>query len=211
MHLTQNPGIYSTTSTLEHSIPQPKPSERILLQKILENFIDGVLILTDRGEWIQANALAQQICEQLNTTKSQPNLVPQEIWRVCQALIENHDFPPARPFIIETELKTNEPRIFRIRVQWFASKAMPHSCLLVILEDRHQSMQNLAIAEINKYGLTRREAEVWLLYRANCTCKDIAERLFISVHTVKKHLKSIKAKQKDFLYLDQLRKELSLN
>ncbi len=72
----------------------------------------------------------------------------------------------------------------------------------MILEDRYQSTQNLAIAEVDKYRLTRREAEVWLLRRANYSRKDIAAELCISLDTVKKHLKNIHAKQEMTLYME---------
>jgi len=66
-------------------------------------------------------------------------------------------------------------------------------------------------AEIEKYGLTPRESEVWLLYRANYSRKEIAAELFISIDTVKKHLKNIKTKQDKFLCIEDWRKELVLN
>jgi DNA-binding CsgD family transcriptional regulator len=70
-----------------------------------------------------------------------------------------------------------------------------HPYLLVTIEDRNQSTQNLAIADAKKYGLTRRETEIWLLRRANYSYKEIADKLCISINTVKKHLKNIHIKQ----------------
>ena len=61
-----------------------------------------------------------------------------------------------------------------------------------MLNSRHY----LALTEADRYGLTPREAEVWLLRRANRPCKEIAVDLRISLNTVKKHMKSILAKQK---------------
>ncbi len=42
--------------------------------------------------------------------------------------------------------------------------------------------------------LTAREEEVWPLIADQLTDEEIAERLFISIHTVKKHVASILAK-----------------
>jgi DNA-binding CsgD family transcriptional regulator len=50
--------------------------------------------------------------------------------------------------------------------------------------------------ESQKYGLTCREQEIWLLHRANYTYKQIALELCITPNTVKKHMKSIYSKQK---------------
>ncbi|MUG91303.1 winged helix-turn-helix transcriptional regulator [Scytonema sp. UIC 10036] len=52
------------------------------------------------------------------------------------------------------------------------------------------------------YGLTPREAEIWFLYRSRCSYKEIAERLYISVNTVKKHMKNIHSKQQSSLNQD---------
>jgi DNA-binding CsgD family transcriptional regulator len=69
----------------------------------------------------------------------------------------------------------------------------------VIIEDQYESRKNAAIADAQKYGLTSREAEVWLLHQAKHTYQQIAEKLYISRNTVKKHLKNIYAKQRDSL------------
>ncbi len=71
--------------------------------------------------------------------------------------------------IIESEIVSNQATPLRIRVRGFKLIAFPHPCLLVILEDRCQSIQKLAFTEVDQYGLTPRQAEVWLLRRANYT------------------------------------------
>jgi uncharacterized caspase-like protein/DNA-binding CsgD family transcriptional regulator/energy-coupling factor transporter ATP-binding protein EcfA2 len=49
--------------------------------------------------------------------------------------------------------------------------------------------------ECKKYGLTAREAEIWILRRQNKSYKQIASELYIALDTVKKHMKSIHAKR----------------
>lgn len=51
--------------------------------------------------------------------------------------------------------------------------------------------QSLILAEIERYSLTDREAEVWKLRQQGTSYKEISKQLFISVNTVKKHLKNI--------------------
>ena len=203
MMLTQSSSLHSFISTLERQSYQERPSDSILLQGVLESFFDGILILTEQGELVQANNLAHQICEQLTQGKPQPNSVPKEIWRVCQALIESRSLYHNQPVIIESEIKTDKLTTVRIRTRWLKLSVSQHPCLLVILEDRYQAAQNLALAEVDKYGLTPREAEVWLLRRRQYALKKIATELTISLNTVKKHLKNIHAKREIALCMDE--------
>jgi DNA-binding CsgD family transcriptional regulator len=165
------------------------------LQAVVEGFVDGVLILTDRGEWVYANTQAHRICPSLFQGASPPDAVTQEIWRVCQSLIDSHQIFPEETIIIESEVVTNSSVSYRIRARWLGFDESQRLFLLVTLEDLHQSIENMALADVKKYGLTPREAEVWLLRRSNYSYKEIAAKLDITSNTVKKHMKSIYAKQ----------------
>jgi Bacterial regulatory proteins, luxR family len=167
-----------------------------LLQEVLEGFIDGILILTDRGEFIHANYCARRIFNQLTEEISSVNSIPQEIWRVCQSLIESRELFPNQKIILESEIVKSDSVAFRVRARWLKLEHIKHPCLLVTLEDRYQSLQTIVTTDVHKYGLTPREAEVWLLYRANYSYKEIADELFITLNTVKKHMKNIHAKRK---------------
>lgn len=193
---TQNQNLSSFISKSDESNPTDIFSDSRLFKLIVESFFDGILILTDQGEWIESNEFARQICTQLTPSQSPSNSVPQEIWLACQALIESYNFSPQQSASIESEMITNRSIPLRIRVQWLKLNAINRPCLLVILEDRSQSVHNLAISEVDKYGLTPREAEVWLLSRAHYSRQEIAAELCISLNTVKKHLKNINAKRK---------------
>ncbi|HBE30579.1 MAG TPA: hypothetical protein DD990_04310, partial [Cyanobacteria bacterium UBA11368] len=71
-----------------------------LLQAVLEGFIDGILILTEQGECLDANQSATRICEQLDPGNSKAKRVPAEIWHVCESLIESRDLFPTQKMII---------------------------------------------------------------------------------------------------------------
>ena len=203
MIVVQSDSLPSFISTFEKQSHQVKQSDNALLQGVIESFLDGVLIVTEQGECVQANNLAHQICQQLAETSLQPNSVPKEIWDVCKILIESRDLSPTRSRIIESEVASYQSNPMRIRVRWLNLNAISHPYLLVILEDRYQSIQNLALTEVEKYGLTPREAEVLLLHRAHYTYKEIAEQLYISLNTVKKHLKNIQVKRETVLGLEK--------
>lgn len=182
------------------SQPAKQPS---LLQAIIEGFVDGVLILTEGGDWVHANERARRICHKLCQDKLQVNLVPQPIWHICESLIDSREIFPDQSMIIEDEIDTDDTSAFRIRARWFAFEETAQPYILVTMEDRLQSTQNAAVAEIKKFGLTSREAEVWLLRRSNYSYKEIAAKLYITHNTVKKHLKNIYAKQQEMLWEEE--------
>jgi DNA-binding CsgD family transcriptional regulator len=173
----------------------PNLKQSSFLQSVLEGFIDGVLILTDQGEWIHANDCARRICQQLNAGVAQSDRVPHKIWNACKCLIDSFNIYSSRAVVIEDEIQANNSASYRLRAQWLELESGQRPCMLVTLEDRLQSIQSAAIAEAQRYGFTARELEVWLRYRTGYSYKDIAAELFISLNTVKKHMKNSHAKR----------------
>ncbi|NEN97141.1 MAG: helix-turn-helix transcriptional regulator [Moorea sp. SIO3I7] len=186
--LSHSENKYQVTS-LQSKNPQ------FLLEEILEGFVDGVLILTSQGKWVHANERGRRICRQLCQYQSQMSSIPESIWRVCEALIDSCDWFSGQKMILESEIQTDNSLKFRVRVRWLVLDNQAQHYLLVTLENRHSSGYNAAITDAKKYGLTNREAEVWLLKKAKLSYKEIAARLYITTNTVKKHMKNIYAKQ----------------
>lgn len=172
------------------------------LQALLEEFIDGILILTEQRELIHTNERAKQIFQQLSQCVSEPNLIPEAIWWICQSLIELRSLFPAKTLILSDEIIAGSTA-FRIRVRWLRLAEFERACLLVTLEEQCQNVQVMAIAEAQKFGLTPSETKVWLLYRGNYTYKQIAAELYVSLNTVKKHMKNIHAKRQTLLINDE--------
>ncbi len=167
-----------------------------LLRGILEGFIDGILIITAQGELVHSNKRAQEICQQLERVDSQTRLAPEEIWQVCQAVLDSNQTYGDRQVIIESEIKLeycDSQSSFRVRARWLELDDF-QPCILVTLEDQTQSFQNMVFTEVAQYSLTSREQDVWSLRRAEYTYKEIASELCITINTVKKHLKNIRAK-----------------
>jgi DNA-binding CsgD family transcriptional regulator len=185
---------------ISRSEPSKQPS---LLQAIIEGLVDGVLILTEQGDWIHANEYARRICHQLAQRTSPVNSVPKPIWRVCESLIDSRELFFDQRMIIESEIDVDNLAALRIRVRWLELGENNYPYLLVTIEDRQQSTHNAALTDVKKYGLTPREAEIWLLRRANYSYKEIADRLFITLNTVKKHMKNIYAKQEGNLWVEE--------
>ncbi|WP_421656226.1 helix-turn-helix transcriptional regulator [Leptothermofonsia sp. ETS-13] len=176
-------------------------SSENFLHAVLESFVDGILVLTDQQEVMYANTIAYSICTQLIQEKANPlpkELLPKELQQVCEALVESKDVYGDRPIMIESDVDTGKTT-FRIRAQWINLKSAQRPCILLRLQDQNQSVHGLAIAEAQKWNLTPRERDVWLLRRAGYKRKQIAEELYIAEETVKKHLKNIHFKRQTAL------------
>ncbi|MBH8553967.1 LuxR family transcriptional regulator [Nostocaceae cyanobacterium CENA357] len=195
------------TSANVNTVVSPKrPSVKLrnlqqaeFLQEILEGLGDGILILTAAGELVHANASAYHICCQLNQGHFDSNSIPSTIWHLCQSLLDSQRFLSDPIMMLSDEIVLDKLTIFRIRVRFLDLETFDIPCLLVTIENRYESMKNIAIAEIKKYELTPREAEIWCLYRSNYSYKEIATKLHITLNTVKKHMKNIHAKRQEFL------------
>lgn len=168
-----------------------------LMQGILEGLTDGVLILTTEGEWIYHNYYAHCICQTLNAEQPMLNRVPDAIWRVCSALMASEELYGDRPVVIESEVRLSKAQVYRIRARWLVLEDCQRPYLMVVLEDRSEAVHNQALAEAILYDLTPRQTEVWLLYRAGFSYQEIATELYITLNTVKRHLKDVRIKQQE--------------
>ncbi|MGB3761515.1 MAG: helix-turn-helix transcriptional regulator [Rivularia sp. (in: cyanobacteria)] len=177
--------FYGNKSKYEKKQPASKLH---LMQAVIESFVDGIFILTMHGELVHANERARCICK---------GEVPAEIQRICQSLSESSQLFPSQNISIESEINTQSAAKIRVRARWLQANESNNDYLIVTLEDRKQTNQSMAISEARKYALTEREAQVWLLRRANYSYQEIAQELYITINTVKKHLKNIYAKQQE--------------
>jgi hypothetical protein len=174
-----------------------KPFEQIIPpQELVESLIDGVLILTEQRELLYANDCAHRILRQLDRDESVTNKIPEEIWSICQMLIESRHLFPTQYWLIESKVFVDSSIAFNIQVRWLKLKNIECSCLLLCLHDKYQYIKEIVSEESQKCGLTSREKEVWLLHLANYTYKQVALELGITPNTVKKHMKNIHSKKK---------------
>ena len=172
-----------------------QPASKLhLMQAVIESFVDGILVVTTQGELVHANERARCICQQL-TSQIDKGQIPKEIRRICQSLSENCKLFPNTKISMESEIEINTEAKIRIRVRCLQPHESGDNYLLVTLEDSEQTNRSMAISEAKKYDLTERESQVWLLRRANYSYQKIADELYITINTVKKHLKNIYAKQ----------------
>lgn len=162
-----------------------------ILRAALSGLQDGFIIASQSGEIEKINAPAQRIC---NLLKAKESVLPAELWRICQAALKNQDVLSFQRSGLDAEIILPELGTVRIRVKNIQLAATPY--LMLVLEDRQQTIRNKALSDAALFGLTERETEVWQLRLRGADYSEISTTLWISANTVKKHVKNILAKQR---------------
>ncbi|MGB3765368.1 MAG: helix-turn-helix transcriptional regulator [Phormidesmis sp.] len=182
--------IYSQSGS-----PSDTPTQSVghigALRAALESFQDGFIIASQSGEVHQINGPAERICQQLRPA---PGSLPTEIWWVCESAMVNQEVLSFQKIGLDAEIVLPGSGTVRVRVQNIQVAQI--ACLLIVLEDRQQTIFNRALSEAALFGLTARETEVWQLRLRGDGYKEISAALWISVDTVKKHVKNILAKRR---------------
>jgi|JI8StandDraft_2_1071088.scaffolds.fasta_scaffold151604_1 DNA-binding CsgD family transcriptional regulator len=164
--------------------------ENSTFSSILEGLLDAVLISDIQGEVLYTNLSAQKICRQLKLNHLQTHA----IWSICELLKAQSD----RALILESELTISEIQ-YRVRVQWLNAQAEAQDNRLIVrFENQQHSLRCAAIFEAQWFGLTQRESEVWELRSQGRSRREIADQLYISIDTVKKHLANIQMKRQNY-------------
>ncbi|MBW4427444.1 MAG: helix-turn-helix transcriptional regulator [Nostoc desertorum CM1-VF14] len=196
--------MIAVTKTLLKTLAEPQNLESIdlyeskradFLQEVIEGLEDGILILNHTGEVVHANASARRLCCKFNQGNFNQNFLPPAIWNLCESLFNNRDLFSDKLLILSDEIVLDKSNIFRIRVRLLDLDGFEVPCLLVTIENQYESVKNVALTEVKKFDLTPREAEIWFLYRSNYSYKQIATKLYITINTVKKHMKNIHTKR----------------
>jgi DNA-binding CsgD family transcriptional regulator len=164
--------------------------ENQTFSSILEGLLDAVLIADIQGALLYTNLSAQKICRQLNIAHLQTHA----IWSICELLKSQID----RALILESDLTIAETQ-YRVRVQWLNFEEAQDTRLIVRFENHQYSMRCAAILDTQYFRLTPRESEVWDLRNQGRSRREIADQLYISIDTVKKHLANIQIKRQIYL------------
>ncbi len=167
-----------------------------LLSAVLEGFVDGILVLSEDGTCVHSNQKGRALCRDLSDDNS-ANPLPACLTAMGKHLLESRELYPETLLVLTQEFTTQSGHQIRARIQWLEFPTIANSYLLVSLENKTRSAHASALLEAMQYNLTPRERAVWVLRRANRTYDEIAKELYITVNTVKRHLKSIYAKRKE--------------
>ncbi len=166
-------------------------AEDALWSALLESMPIGVLVLTTLLQLVYANDKAIGICERLEKSNSP---LPIAVIALCQRMI-GEDEPIAEPLVMEYQEQSEQ--FFRLQARWLCANAEAQPLLLVQIEDCLATLYEELALEQQKYDLTDREAEVWVLLRQDYSYQQISERLNISLNTVKTHVKNVYSKRKN--------------
>lgn len=161
----------------------------------LEKHLGSVLILLEDGTVLYASESLKDRLDELDS-QSDSTWLPQEIGLICQIAKQCRDRFPHQNWAMEFDIFTKDAIALRIRSRWLKLEGFDQPCILLIVEDRQQMVQEIMRDEAQTWGLTPREQEVWLLHQEGCTYSDIADKLVISKNTVKKHMRSVHAKRR---------------
>ncbi|MGA7932303.1 MAG: helix-turn-helix transcriptional regulator [Kovacikia sp.] len=171
-------------------------NSEMIVQEALTKLTDGVLIITEEKKVIFANECACRILRQINQDQENTEPIPREINYLCNSLSDIRRMFPGQHWMMTTKICISSAVTFNVHARYMKLDTLGKYCIVLVLKDQYQLIKTIAVEEAQKFNLTDRETEIWLLQRANYTYKQIASELFIAPNTVKKHMQNIHLKQK---------------
>ena len=160
--------------------------------------IGGILVFSDENQLLYECDIARRILSQLHDNEPSIPTIPNEITHICTSLIQIRLSFPDQSWLAEFDIFTSSATAIHIRSRWLTIEGSVNPYLLLNVEDRKQAVVNIVLREADRYGLTPREKDVWVLQHNNYTYKQIAAELGITPNTVKKHVRSIYSKKKKY-------------
>ena len=180
---------------------------------VFETFLDrifasqGFMLLDQTGSLVQSSPTARSLCRawqkvaeiqvcQLGS-RHQDMALPADIQKLALSLIEGRQLFPELKFQLQDTVLLQENTRINIQAEWIILESQRSSYILVTLENLTEVAHQRALFDAYQYHFTQREIEVWELHLQGLSYRQIAQALFISVNTVKRHMKSIHSKRKD--------------
>jgi DNA-binding CsgD family transcriptional regulator len=162
---------------------------------------DGVLVVAYNLLPIYTNTRAKELCQQmLMPDEEMAASLPGVISEACHRLLKDRSINQEA---LVVEYQGHQGQTIRLRVRWLSLSSYEdvesEPYILVQLENRQTELEEDLQVDRKKYDLTEREAEIWMLLREEYTYQEIAERLQISLNTVKTHVKNVYAKRRSSL------------
>ena len=167
----------------------------------LDLIMDSYLLLNSDRKIVLSNPKADQLLQKIQsatqqTSREEPKSLPDSVVQTCQLLLENSEYLSDHALPPQAML-TVHPGI-QMRISLVDTGLGSEPLFLIALEDKSQASIAQATVDQWLYGLTNREKEVWSLRLQDFSYQDIATELYLSVNTVKKHMKTILAKQEEW-------------
>jgi len=182
------------------------------LAMVFETFLDtvfpfqGFLLMDPQGHLIQSSPYARELglgrgrdcsTERSPATAESPEpavtSLSTAIDTLVQCLMESRQLFPEEHIQLRDEVVFPDQTRVSLEAEWV--DLHHHSCMVVTLENRTAIAQQQAAIDARRYHLTEREAEVWQYALLKLSYNEIAQALYISINTVKQHMKRIYQKQ----------------
>ena len=177
--------------------PDLRPDQvQNISHQLLELHLGSVLLLTAQNKIIYASRDLCSLFQAAEAISSEEDFVPREVEAIGQILQQCREQFATQQWVLDFNILTKDAIALRIRSRWLKLSDFEDPCILLIVEDRQQLVQDIVLNSTQNWRLTPREQEVWLLHQDGHTYSKIAEKLVISKNTVKKHMGSIYAKRR---------------
>jgi DNA-binding CsgD family transcriptional regulator len=186
-----------TTSERSQSLPARVVRE----MEILDSMHLGVMVISSQLELLYCNLKAKNICcNYWQETKA----LPVKLLDACKRFMVEADEELSEPLILECY--PAQGRKLLIQISWMQEplrRSLSHQprsnqrCMLVVIKDCYEAIMANMKREQKRYGLTDREAQVWMMLDLAFSYQEVADQLGISLNTVKTHVKNINLKRRN--------------
>ncbi|MBE9140147.1 hypothetical protein IQ254_23605 [Nodosilinea sp. LEGE 07088] len=167
----------------------------------------GLLLISRSGHVIQSSPNARTLCQTLRPghtpIKQESGLswpgrwaLPPQIRALCKAMIDSRAEFPTQRIQLHDDIEVDGEGCIHLNGEWVDWGEAESTYLLITLENLAEVSVQRALFDAHRYQLTPRETDVWQLALQGYSYSAIAEQLFISLNTVKRHMKNIHEKRR---------------
>jgi DNA-binding CsgD family transcriptional regulator len=168
---------------------------RPMLQ-LLDSLRFGVIVVTPDMQLVYRNQTIVKIFQSLQVPTVDG--LPKALITYCNQFVLEAEAAASEPLILECQ--PCKGRLLRWQISWFPEplpQAAGQQCLLVVIEDCYQDLVTQMRRDQKLFGLTDREARVWVMLKFGMSYQEIADGLSITVNTVKTHARNVYNKQRN--------------
>ncbi|MEM1310546.1 MAG: helix-turn-helix transcriptional regulator [Cyanobacteria bacterium P01_H01_bin.153] len=200
--LPQSPHQLVTLPTASASKALAVPSALTVdyLSMLFKTFLDnvfpyqGFMLIDAQGNLIQSSPYADQLSQQM-TGNCEPESCQTTLWialkSLVDCLIESRQLFPGEQIQLRDQVTLTNDLQVSIEAEWVELDGQSTACIVATLKNQTAIAHQQAAIAARRYGLTERETEVWQYSLLGFSYGEIGQKLFISINTVKQHMKRI--------------------